>query len=163
VNHSPDVRIVAIKNPRQRNAYTYSDKVLVGKPVDQNLGKASPKFERAKYVSFENRAQVYVSGTAAIIGQNSHPAQNAPEQTITTIENIQQLISEMNLQKHHIEVKSGRLVLSYLRVYVKNQKSLAEVKLVCQKYFPQIPALYLISDICRKELLVEIEGVAEWH
>jgi len=163
VNHSPGVRIVAIKNPRQMSAYTYSDEVLVGKPISQAAGKASPKFERAKYVSFENTAQVYVSGTAAIIGQNSNPEQNAREQTITTIENIQQLLSEMNLQRHHIDLKSGKIALSYLRVYVKNRKSLSQVKSVCEQYFPQVPTLYLISDICRKELLVEIEGIAEWH
>ena len=163
VDHSPAVKVVAIKNPRQLNAYSYSQEVLVGKPVSQTAGKTSPKFERAKFVSFQNQAQVYISGTAAIIGQDSIPAKNAGEQTITTIENIQQLISEMNLQNHNIDLKTAKLTLSYLRVYVKNNKSVEEVKGVCEKYFPQVPTLYLISDICRPELLVEIEGVAEWQ
>jgi enamine deaminase RidA (YjgF/YER057c/UK114 family) len=163
VSHSPEVRIIAIKNPRQFNAYTYSEEVLIGKPVSPTDGKTSPKFERAKFVSFQDRAQVYISGTAAIIGQDSNPEQNAQEQTITTIENIQQLISEMNLQRHDIDLKSGKLMLAYLRVYIKNSNSVKEVKSVCEKYFPQVPILYLISDICRKELLVEIEGVAEWR
>jgi len=163
VDHSPDVKVVAIKNPRQLNAYTYSQEVLVGKPVSETTGKTSPKFERAKFVSFQNQAQVYISGTAAIIGQDSIPAQNAGEQTSTTIENIQQLISEINLQNHDIDLKTGKLTLSYLRVYIKNSHRVEEVKQVCEKYFPQVPALYLISDICRPELLVEIEGVAEWQ
>jgi enamine deaminase RidA (YjgF/YER057c/UK114 family) len=163
VDRSPEVKVVAIKNPRQMNAYPYSQEVLVGKPVNETAGKTSPKFERAKFVSFQNQAQVYISGTAAIIGQESILIKNAGEQTIITIENILQLISEMNLQNHNIDLKADKLTLSYLRVYIKNSNNVEEVKGICEKYFPQVPTLYLISDICRPELLVEIEGVAEWQ
>ena len=130
--------------------------------MNQVSGKTSPKFERAKFVSIQQMAKLYISGTASIIGQESKPGQNAEQQTITTIENIQELISDTNLKNHQIEVNSSPLHLSYLRVYVKNNKNLKEVKRVCEKYCPRVPTLYLVSDICRKELLVEIEGIAEW-
>jgi hypothetical protein len=53
--------------------------------------------------------------------------------------------------------------ISYLRVYVKEEKYFQDVKAICTKYYPDIPILYLVSDICRDQLLVEIEGVAEWY
>jgi len=40
---------------------------------------------------------------------------------------------------------------------------LDDVKQACEEYYPGIPTLYLISDICRDDLLVELEGVAEWE
>jgi hypothetical protein len=52
--------------------------------------------------------------------------------------------------------------LSYLRVYVKEEQDMNDVKTVCNKYFPDVPTLYLISDICRDDLLVELEGITEW-
>ncbi|MCX6308220.1 MAG: hypothetical protein NTY32_05085 [Bacteroidia bacterium] len=38
---------------------------------------------------------------------------------------------------------------------------LSAVKAEVEKVWSGIPILYLQADICRKELLVEIEGIAE--
>ena len=48
-----------------------------------------------------------------------------------------------------------------LRVYVKYKNDIQEVKNICERYFPNLQILYVVADICRPELLVEIEGVAE--
>jgi len=163
LSQSDKVNIVPIKNPRQVNAYAYSENVLVGKPINGAPRKTSPKFERAKFTAIENTGQIYVSGTAAILGQESVSDMNAKNQTITTIENIQRLISESNLSKHDISLNSHPLKLAQLRVYAKNEEDLDDVKQACEEYYPGIPTLYLISDICRDDLLVELEGVAEWE
>jgi len=160
VNNTQDVNIIPIKNPRQVNAYSYSDEVLVGRPIQDISKKTSPKFERAKFMAIDNIVQIFISGTAAILGQDSVSEQDARIQTTTTIENIQQLICESNLKNHNIHQNAGHPKLSYLRVYVKKEYDLEDVKAVCEKYYPNISTLYLISDICRDDLLVELEGVA---
>ena len=156
------VNIIPIKNPRQIDAHQYSEEVLVGKPIEEITQKTSPKFERAKFTSISNIGQIYVSGTAAILGQKSESAQAIKEQTVTTIENIENLISQSNLYDHDIKANSRPLKLTYLRAYIKDEKDVEIVKDICEKYYPDLPAVYLISDICRDDLLVELEGVAEW-
>ncbi len=57
------------------------------------------------------------------------------------------------------EVDGDPLYL-FIRVYIKHQDYLDNVKKICSKRFPDIPVHYLIADVCRDNLLVEIEGVA---
>ncbi|MBL7094184.1 PTS cellobiose transporter subunit IIC [candidate division KSB1 bacterium] len=156
------VDIVPIKNPGQVDAFRYSGEVLVGKPIDEISKKTSPKFERAKYTKINNIGQIYISGTAAIRGQKSVSDQNVKEQTIITIENINELISKANLSNYGIELNSHPLKPSYLRVYVREEKDVADVKEICNKSYPNVPAIYLLSDICRDDLLVELEGIANF-
>ena len=47
-----------------------------------------------------------------------------------------------------------------VRVYVRNAADFAPVKAEIDKIWPKIPTLYTQAGICRRELLVEIEGVA---
>lgn len=163
MKQTDNVKITAIKNPNQIDAHQYSDDVLVGNPIDEISKKTSPKFERAKLTTIDHSTgQVYVSGTAAIIGQKSASNQNIDEQTMTTIKNIQRLISESNLTFHNICYNSCPLTLSHLRAYIKDEKDINNVKKICNRYYPNVPVLYLISDICRDDLLVELEGVANW-
>lgn len=163
VSPAKNVSIVPIKNPQQINAYAYSEDVLVGKPIKEISQKTSPKFERAKFTAIKNNGLIYVSGTAAIVGQKTVPEQDAKKQTIVTIDNINKLISESNLVNHKISMNSSPLSLSLLRAYVKNENDIKSVKEVCEKYYPNVPALYLVSDICRDNLLVELEGIADWE
>ena len=160
--NTQEVDIVPIKNPSQVDAHRYSGEVLVGKPIDEISQKTSPKFERAKYTKVNNIGQIYISGTAAIRGQQSVADQNAKEQTIITIENINELISKANLSNYGIELNSHLLTPSYLRVYVKEEKDVADVKEICEKSYPDVPAIYLLSDVCRNDLLVELEGIVNF-
>jgi len=47
---------------------------------------------------------------------------------------------------------------SYLRVYVKNRSDISVVRELCTKHFGDIPATFVQADICRDNLLVEIEA-----
>ncbi len=151
-------RILPISNPRQVDAHKYSQKALIGKAFEDIKKKGSPKFERAKVLTTQDSGQVYISGTAAILGQKTDAGKNAREQTQTTLENISRLISVDNLKAHGINIITGSKP-SYIRVYVKNEADIPDVKETCRAYLGEVPSLYLVSDICRKDLLVEIEGV----
>lgn len=78
--------------------------------------------------------------------------------TRLTIENISRLIAPDNLGKHTLPVSSSDFPFSHIRVYVKNETDVSAVKKICNKHYGKVPCLYLVSDICRENLLVEIEG-----
>lgn len=153
--------IFPVKNPDQVDAHAYSQNVLIGRPVVCTGQKTTPKFERAKLLQEEDRYVVYVSGTASIRGEKTLAIGDAGEQTRITIDNIDKLVSPENLMNNGArpEMKTiGEHNLSHCRVYIKHKEDLAEVEKVCAHYYRDIPIVYLVSDICRDALLVEIEG-----
>lgn len=151
--------IVAVKSPVQLDAYTYSAEVLAENNTMCHFCRTTPKFERAKILITPERKWILISGTAAISGQESSDQMQVDYQTEMTIENILRLISPENMKNHGI-TGSCMASMKSLRVYVKFRKDIPQVKAVCLNYFPEIPIVYVVADICRPELLVEIEGVA---
>jgi hypothetical protein len=151
--------IIAVKSPVQLDAYKYSKDVLAENNSMCDFCRTTPKFERAKILMTSDKKWILISGTAAISGQASTDQLSVEHQTEMTIQNILQLISVENIEKHGIITK-GKANFQSLRVYVKYKKDIQQVKEVCLKYFPQLPIIYVVADICRPELLVEIEGQA---
>lgn len=159
VSSSKDLSIHSIKNPNQVDAHQYSVEVLIG---ENSAQKTSPKFERAKVLSNNTVNEIFISGTAAILGQNTIHQQEIAKQTITTILNINNLISSKNLKTNGVSINKSIKAPSYIRIYVKNMEDIPEARKICDEYFKDVPALYLVSDICKDNLAVEIEGIAEF-
>ncbi len=147
--------IFPIDNPLQVAAHVYSKRVLVDD--DANAVKSTPKFERAKLIERAGGACCFVSGTAAIRGEESVDASSAAMQTVRTIENIEHLVSKENLVR--FGCKPYELKYVRLHVFVKEAKDYDAVREVVEKAYPHIPVVYSIADVCRQELLVEIEGI----
>jgi chorismatase len=84
------------------------------------------------------------------------------KQTVQTLDNIAALIDGENLNKHGIsDIACGLGNLECARVYVKRASELDIVRQVCERRLPaDVPVLYTVADVCRPELLVEIEGIA---
>jgi len=150
--------IFPIDNPLQVPAFAYSESLLVGNSLEVKP-KATPKFERGKVIFDGVDTVCFVSGTAAIRGENSMKEMDAAVQTKQTIENIQFLISSENLKLHAVQLDTN-MRISNLRIYIKNIEDFKSVKAEIDKVWSVIPAIYLQADVCRKELLVEIEGTA---
>lgn len=151
--------VIGIKSPVQIDAYNYTEAVLKENCAMNEFCRTTPKFERAKLFLTPENKWIFISGTAAILGQDSADKDSVEYQTEMTIQNIQQLISVRNLHRHGINA-TDEPIISYLRVYVKFKKDMLVVKQICDKYFADTPIAYIIADICRPELLVEIEGQA---
>jgi enamine deaminase RidA (YjgF/YER057c/UK114 family) len=150
-----NVSIVPIKNPGQIDAHHYDADVLKESNLIEGLHKSTPKFERAKYCN----GRIYISGTASIIGQKTVCLNDVEGQTDVTLDNIEALISNDNLCLH--EIKNQRINLLYLRLYVaRNEYFKPSLKLIEARY-PDIPVIAVVADVCRNDLLVEIEGIAE--
>ncbi len=152
---NPSVKICPIDNPLQIPAFAYSAEQLIGQ---SSAPKLTPKFERAKVVQTQSGSICYVSGTAAIRGEKSMTNVNAAQQTLQTIENIERLISADNLTRQG--VADTQLNLSGLRIYLKHWDDFGEIREVVNTHWANIPAVYLQADVCREELLLEIEAIA---
>lgn len=138
-----DAYVTPIDNRLQVAAHAYSGEVL----EVANQRKSTPKFERAKCLICGKERLIYVSGTAAIRGEESLKQAGLARQLEVTMENIKELI--------------GSAPLVYLRVYLKNPADYAETACLLAKYALAIPITFMWTDVCREELLIEIEGLAK--
>ncbi|GHS99435.1 PTS cellobiose transporter subunit IIC [Bacteroidia bacterium] len=149
VKKNEATRITGIANPKQVNAYSYGQEVLVGSPIQANELKKAPLFERAKYIGTNEEALVFISGTASILGELTIGINDVALQNRTTIANVTELTSQANCSNY-----------SYLRVYVKRPEDTDTIREICTQRYGNIPVLYVKADVCRDNLLVEIEGEA---
>ncbi|MGB8490590.1 MAG: hypothetical protein WCE64_05985 [Bacteroidales bacterium] len=158
VSDNPSVKIRRVENPNQLNAYEYSQQVLKGLPGKNRTAKHPPQFERALLVVTNQGQNLFISGTASIIGQETIGKGDVREQTIVTIENIKKLtdVERINQLLEDISLDQGRFAL--IRVYIREQNDFGIVKEICTAHFPDLPAVYIESDICRGDLLTEIEA-----
>jgi enamine deaminase RidA (YjgF/YER057c/UK114 family) len=155
VSDSDIISVKPIANPGQIDAHRYSDMVLEGSSEE----KCTPKFERAKLVTIGPRNYIYVSGTASILGEETVHLGDVEKQTLTTIDNIKRLFTRENQDKLGLDFDVAAIQFSHLRVYVKHQKDIPAVQKICDTELNCKSSLFLESDVCREELLVEIEGV----
>jgi len=141
-------KIYHIENPRQIPAYRYP----------KQYGEKSPSFARATLDVQDDILKLFVSGTASIIGHKSiHD--NVIDQTLETIKNIKSVSSIENLNKYtNIEFKSP-FKIEQAKVYVKNESDIAIVKKIWEDEMQCFNTVYCHTDICRRELLVEIECI----
>jgi enamine deaminase RidA (YjgF/YER057c/UK114 family) len=147
----------AIDNPLQISAHAYSQQVLIN--PDKAQHKTTPKFERARHVICADGSQMlYISGTAAIRGEESCQA-GIEEQTALTMENIAKLAEKETLEMYGVK-NAAELEYKMLRIYLKHNINLELVKNWFKLHYPTTPKTFLLADICREELLIEIEGIA---
>ncbi|MHB8899991.1 MAG: Rid family hydrolase [Thermoguttaceae bacterium] len=143
--------ILPLENPKQTSAFDYGCE----------YGLKSPKFARAMAVAGKDAATVFVSGTASITNSETQHVGDPGMQTEQTLDNIAALIGADNFESHGIHRIGATLAdLAFVRVYVKNQADYAVVREVCERRLGELPAIYAIGDVCRPDLLVEIEGIA---
>ena len=157
VMRNSDEHSCAIDNPLQISAHAYSQQVLIN--PDKAQHKTTPKFERARHViSADGSQMLYISGTAAIRGEESCKA-DIEEQTALTMENIAKLADKETLETYGVK-EAAELEYKMLRIYLKHNFNLEVVKSWFETHYPTTPKVFLLADICREELLIEIEGIA---
>jgi enamine deaminase RidA (YjgF/YER057c/UK114 family) len=145
-----DVQLLPLENPLQTPAYDYG----------QQYSPRSPRFSRAMALVTPEQITIWISGTASIVRSEACHLDDIVAQTEQTLDNIAALISPENFHRHGCAAGGATLKdLAKIRVYVKRPADVAACRAVCERRLGAIPALYLIADVCRPELLVEIEGV----
>ena len=151
---------VHIMNPRQRRPRRYS----------RGYGPFPPCFARATLLPSVDRAGVLVliGGTAAVSGERSVYARDLHGQTEETLRNLARVVRgaasayrELFGRAPQSDPDPCRWVRS-LRVYVADSGDARVVADLLARRFGHLPAIeFLRADVCRPELLVEIEGTAE--
>jgi chorismate lyase/3-hydroxybenzoate synthase len=138
---------VHIENPRQISAYEYPER----------YGPKSPSFARATMVKAENYHNLFVAGTASIVGHATQHPGNPSKQTQETLCNIDAVLGHAQ-EKFQVPMSfAGNQ--SLIKVYVRNREHLSDIqKMVTQHLGEMVQILYLQGDICRSDLLTEIEA-----
>lgn len=136
-----------IENPRQTSAYHYPPK----------FGRHSPIFSRACVWGDADNGRLFVSGTASIVGHETLHCGDVVAQTRETLTNIGALVDRANdlvgTARYSVEALK-------LKVYVRNLCDLGAIESTLgQLLSPITSVIYLRADVCRKDLLVEIEAV----
>lgn len=135
-----------VDNPRQLIAYRYPER----------YGPRSPLFVRAMLAVFGRERCLIVSGTASIVGHETLHKGDAGRQALETVRNIRTLMQQA-YPSGADGMSGGRM---QLKVYVRNAQDLERVRACVEHAFgPGQQTVYLLSDICRTDLLVEMEAV----
>lgn len=146
-----DVGLLSLENPLQTAAADYP----------RRYSAKSPKFSRAMAVRTGEFLTTWVSGTASIVDSETVHVGDVEKQTEQTLTNIENLISASNFERCGWADGGAELAdLAKIRVYVKRPEDYEACRAVCEKRLGAIPAIYALADVCRPDLLVEIEGVA---
>ena len=138
----------SIENPRQVSAYDYPE----------SYGPRSPVFSRASLAQIGANEVLLISGTASIVGHDTvHPG-DVLEQTRETLRNIEAVVHAANLQANKPDFSLSDLCC---RVYLRHRADLATVQAIMQaRLGAGCNAVFLLADVCRQDLLVEIEASA---
>lgn len=136
-----------VENPRQISAFHYPFR----------YAPRSPSFSRATLKQWGTEAHLYVSGTASIVGHETQHIGNLLAQLDETLNNLQTLVENAR-RLHGLKIKTlGEL--SLLKVYLRQGIDVGSVTQRLQERLgDEVPALFLQGDICRNELLLEIEA-----
>lgn len=137
------------ENPHQIPAFHY--------PAE--YGPRSPSFSRATRVEFAHgRVQVFVSGTAAIRGHATIAPGDLTAQLDCTVENLR-LIGETADTGKNLGTDAGWQ--RTFKIYLRHPSDLARVQTHLRRTLLRDGdvATFLQADLCRGDLLVEIEAV----
>lgn len=126
---------VQLENPRQVAAYQYP----------RRYGPKSPSFSRATVWN----GTVFVSGTASVIGHATVHPNDVEAQLDETLRNIEAVLGQTGMSLAN--VVSAKTYIRHARDY----------DLIAQRLAPVFATnRFLEADICRADLLLEIEAIA---
>lgn len=137
-----------VENPRQVSAWRYPRK----------YGPRSPLFSRGTILKMGGTPQFLLSGTASVIGHETHHENQVANQLSESVRNVRSLLDEgRRLTGDRLARLDGN---GLLKVYVRNAADQAQIRAALDAEVPSdLPRIYLQGDICRENLLTEIDGI----
>jgi len=138
-----------LENPRQVSAPRY--------PAD--YGPTGPSFARCTVAPAGWGRAVFLSGTASIVGHRTTYRGDPLRQLDEVVTNIATLLGGADTPPGPGRLDVGRFDL--LKIYVRHRDHFVAIRdALAPRLDPSTPAIYLETDLCRADLLVEIEGVS---
>ncbi len=153
-----------VENPRQVPAYRYSAR----------YGPRPPCFARGTIVrglladaAGTDAPVLLAGGTASIVGEDSLHDRDARQQALETFENLAELVAAARRQLGEpdgLPADAPRAAFdpfTELRVYIVHDRDAPLLRQMVAERFGRTARIeFAQADLCRRELLVEIEGVA---
>jgi chorismate lyase/3-hydroxybenzoate synthase len=137
-----------VENPRQVSAWRYP----------RQYGPRSPLFSRGTILTLNGSRQFLISGTASVIGHQTHHENQVTDQLRESLRNVRSLLNE-----GHRLMGDARAQLDangILKVYIRDPADYDRIRATLEANAPaEIPRIYLQGDICRENLLTEIDGI----
>jgi chorismate lyase/3-hydroxybenzoate synthase len=124
--------VVSVENPRQVSAYDYPPR----------YGPRSPSFSRATI----GAGLMFISGTSSVVGHETRHAGDIRAQLEETLVNL-------------ATIAGGRELLT-AKVYVRDAGDTPLIAARLREAMPRTQTMFLHADLCREDLLIEIEAIA---
>jgi chorismate lyase/3-hydroxybenzoate synthase len=139
-----------VENPRQKPAWRYSAR----------YGPMPPSFSRATVATVNGRRVLLIGGTASIVGEDSLHVGHVAAQLSETLCNLATLVSAARGVPETPDGALGRI--TDMRVYITRETDAPLVLAALRDRCPNADRVEVaLTRLCRPELLVEIEGVAD--
>lgn len=140
-----------LENPRQVSAFRYP----------RRYGPRSPNFSRAALLGHGEAQQLFLSGTASIVGHASRHPGDVTAQLSETLANVQALFGRVSTSVPGVRPPAFA-DLCRLRVYLRRADDADLVRRLLAERLDLAHAVVLLEgDICRRELEVEVDGIVE--
>ncbi len=137
-----------VENPRQVSAYEYP----------RIYGPRSPSFARASLRPSISGSHLLIAGTASVVGHVSVHIGDPHQQTLEIMHNLNALLTHTE-QLHGI-TRGQWYGQALFKIYIRYQEHFALIRDILKEQLPaHTQVLYLQGEMCRSELLLEVEGI----
>ena len=136
--------LLPLENPRQMSAWRYPSQ----------YGPQAPTFSRAALAHPRGQEALFISGTASIVGHETMHPGDVAAQCRETVRNLECLVQEANRVARSLPFSLAGL--SH-RAYVRHADDAATVRRTLEPLLGDAPLVCVQADVCRADLLVEIE------
>ena len=135
-----------VENPRQVSAFRYP----------AAYGPKSPSFSRANLKHWADGIHLFVSGTASVVGHRTLHAGDALAQLDETWRNFEAVLQQATAQRP----MAAPFRAAGLKIFLRCREHLGALLPRARQLFgAEVPLLWLAGDICRRDLMLEIEGL----
>jgi len=137
-----------VENPRQVSAWRYP----------RQYGPKSPLFSRGTILRLSGSQQFLIAGTASVVGHQTHHENQVANQLSESLRNVNSLLEEGHrlTGDSHARLDGDGM----LKVYIRNPEDLDLIRKTLVAEAPaEIPRIFLRGDVCRENLLTEIDGI----
>ena len=136
---------VPVENPRQVSAYLYP----------RQYGPQPPSFARAMLAG-SGSLPLLLSGTASVVGHASAHHDDLPAQLHETCNNLERLLARSRERLPGLPARFGDGCI--LKAYLRDPAAADTTVSLLRQRYPGVALLLLRAEVCRRELLVEIDG-----
>ena len=137
-----------VENPRQVSAYEYP----------RVYGPRSPSFARATLRPSISGSHLLIAGTASVVGHVSEHIGKPHKQTLEIIRNLNALIT--HIEQLHGIARGQWYGQALFKIYIRHPEHFATIREILKEQLPShTQILYLQGEMCRSELLLEVEGI----